>query len=642
MEHLRPEKMKAFLLLDAMADYRRGTVTRWNRPGLSLMAELPQNQSLMENLMLDFKSYYRDWLYEGCWRMISRIMEDYHVRINLLSYPDGERRLTNWLQITELLQREESSRHLTPAESLRTLTGWMNRDEEPQDDQEIRLESDEDAVRIMTIHKSKGLEFPIVFSPFLYSCSETINSGRNPFSTCHIQSDQPENPSYRTLIVRSNEPTLMSQIRDELRQENLRLIYVAMTRSKYRFYTAWGPFDNRDTMSFSYLMEPDDRSGSVVPYQEKMADQSLFLIDSEPVPDTQPDRGESESEISSTDQGQLLRARSFDRSIDQHWRITSYSGLAAGRHSVAGEIERDRDAEWTFPENQAPIDRISTHPEQPGFIDFPRGAHAGTICHEIFEQIDFQDSDHSPVIREVLDQSGLADPPGAIDWTSIIQTMLNQVLSHPLEGEPDRSFCLNDIPRADRLSEIPFCFPLNRVPQSFFFPGIRSESTLLNDSPDPASSGSTPAAAAADPATRSGYSPISAGNDGWLEGYIHGFIDLVFRYRGRYYLLDWKSNHLGDHYRDYRPERLQQIMEESGYVLQYHLYTVALDQWLRSRLGKDYHYQDHFGGVYYLFIRGIQPRSGRPALDTPTGIYYTKPSLEVIRKWADHLIAEDK
>jgi exodeoxyribonuclease V beta subunit len=109
---------------------------------------------------------------------------------------------------------------------------------------------------------------------------------------------------------------------------------------------------------------------------------------------------------------------------------------------------------------------------------------------------------------------------------------------------------------------------------------------------------------------------------------LKGFIDLVFEHQGRYYILDWKSNHLGDEAAAYTPDALQQAMLEHRYDLQYQIYALALHRFLQSRIA-GYRYEEHFGGVYYLFLRGIDPKASS---EQGCGIFYTRPSQQLIEE----------
>lgn len=109
-----------------------------------------------------------------------------------------------------------------------------------------------------------------------------------------------------------------------------------------------------------------------------------------------------------------------------------------------------------------------------------------------------------------------------------------------------------------------------------------------------------------------------------VRGMLKGYMDLVFIHGGRYYIIDWKSNFLGSGAEEYNLTRLREVMEEEYYVLQYHLYVVALHKYLSRRV-KGYCYDTHFGGVFYLFVRGIDPRLG-----SSCGIFADRPGEDLI------------
>lgn len=122
-----------------------------------------------------------------------------------------------------------------------------------------------------------------------------------------------------------------------------------------------------------------------------------------------------------------------------------------------------------------------------------------------------------------------------------------------------------------------------------------------------------------------------------MTAYLNGFVDLVFEADGRFWLLDWKSNHLGYRQEDYCTARIDRAMTEHGYHWQYLLYTVALHRYLASRMPK-YDYDRHFGGVFYLFVRGVRP-AWRQADGSPSGVFFHKPGRHVIEA-ADRLFGQ--
>lgn len=179
--------------------------------------------------------------------------------------------------------------------------------------------------------------------------------------------------------------------------------------------------------------------------------------------------------------------------------------------------------------------------------------------------------------------------------------MTHKVLSTAIDGE---SLRLNRVASHQKLVEMEFLLPirhLNAVMHS-----------QLSKNYDPISS----------VADSLGFSDV--------QGMLKGFIDLIFVYEGKYYVLDWKSNHLGNDVADYSRESIEKTMGDHRYDFQYQIYTLALHRFLRSRI-PDYHYQTHFGGVYYLFLRGVDEKGN--------GIFYTRPDLAFVEGF-DALIGD--
>jgi exodeoxyribonuclease V beta subunit len=232
---------------------------------------------------------------------------------------------------------------------------------------------------------------------------------------------------------------------------------------------------------------------------------------------------------------------------------------------------------------------------------FPRGARAGTFIHEIFEQLDFSafsNKQHGQWIAERLQAHGFEAA-----WRDVVCGMVAKVLNSRLL-ENNEELKLSAIPARDCMNELGFYFPVRRfspqtLKQIFLdHAGIDFPHTLpehlekLNFSPS--------------------------------RGFMKGFIDLVFQQRGKYYLVDWKSNHLGPDIEDYEVDRLDQVMQESFYYIQYQLYVLALHQYLELRLSS-YHYDRDFGGVFYIFCRGVDPKRG-----VRYGIFYDRPTAAFI------------
>lgn len=543
--------------------------------GVSDLLALQQEGAEWEDMLNEFQQYHLTWRQHGFMAMFQRLLHQRKLTERLLALMDGERCLTNILQLAELLQQEGQRQH-----SLEGLMHWYNeqlRDPDgDHDDQQLRLESDADLVQVVTIHKSKGLEYPVVFLPFIW-VGRGLNTNHpvlfhreTDFSLC-LDLSQPPQEEHQVLARR------------EQLAEDLRLLYVALTRAKCLCYLAWGPYEGAAESALGYLLA--NRTQGSPDWQGLAAQASDAIVLVSPVTnDGQRYRGAALP-------SEPLRARKFSHVIDNSWRVTSYSALLTSHAAVTAP---DYDA-------QPQPETSGTSSQTSGRFQFPRGAQAGKMLHTLFECHDFTSTDASALrglIETLLRQYGYAE-----EWLAVVEQWILEVLNTPLDADGLR---LRDISRQQRLDELEFNYPIARIqPQQLNgllkrLGGYHAEGPSLAFRPQ--------------------------------QGIMTGFIDLVFEHQGRYYLLDYKSNHLGDRPEHYQLASLQQAMQAHRYDLQYLIYTVALHRYLRQRL-PDYDYPQHFGGVYYLFVRGMHPESGPDA-----GVYFQQPPLQEIER-LDQLLA---
>jgi exodeoxyribonuclease V beta subunit len=282
-------------------------------------------------------------------------------------------------------------------------------------------------------------------------------------------------------------------------------------------------------------------------------------------------------------------------------RTTSFSALS-GAHASADLPDH---------ELQEGVSPPRTQPGSPRTIfSFPRGARAGSCLHAIFERIDFSRPDHPPLQPLVTAQLELHGIERA--WSDVVCAMVRRVLQTPLDREG--RIRLDRVGPDRRLVEMGFHYPLAGVERAALIELLRShgqdgDSALVQT--------------------------LARLDFGRLQGFMKGFIDLIFELDGRYYLLDYKSNWLGDAALDYGAEQLAEAMTQAGYHLQYLLYVVALHRYLGARL-PDYDYRHHFGGVYYLFLRGMEPELGAAA-----GVFHDLPDAALIEALDRYLAAAE-
>jgi exodeoxyribonuclease V beta subunit len=541
-----------------------------------MIEALNEDENAWDQLVEEFSEYRQTWLRRGVMPMLRALIARRQVAENLLATPGGERRLTDILHISELLQEEAAQ-----TDSEHALVRWLAQQvAEPDSNaysQQLRLESDRHLVQVVTIHKSKGLEYPLVWLPFIANY-RAQNSG-----LYHDRS------TFSPLLDLSDDEESLSLAEEERLAEDLRLLYVALTRSIWHCSLGVAPLfkGNRAKKGGSdlhlgalgYLLqkgEAKDAAGLQACLQE-LASESISVEEpaSEDYTPWQP------VSVALPE----LSARVMKRQVADNWRVTSYSGLQQHGSSQALDLlpRLDVDAAGVVPVQSEPS--LTPH-------TFPRGAGPGTFLHSLFEGIDFTQPLDDVWIAEQLAAQGFGD-----EWLPVLTQWLQAILQAPLN---DSGVSLNQLTPQEKQVELEFYLPIESDLQAAHLDKLVRE-----------------------------YDPLSAGcqplNFKQVRGMLKGFIDLVFRWEGRYYLLDYKSNWLGEDSSAYTQQAMAAAMQSHRYDLQYQLYTLALHRYLRHRI-PDYDYQTHFGGVIYLFLRGVESNG------SSQGIFSTQPDVQLITK----------
>ncbi len=545
---------------------------------------LASDERAWESAVQEFMGYRAVWHRHGVLAMLRALMHGRNLAASLLASPYGERRLTNFLHLGELLQ--QASGELDGEYALLRWLGEAVSQPNGQDGEQIlRLESERKLVQIVTIHKSKGLEYPLVFLPFI--CS-------------HRAADTPlfhetGEAGNRTVLDLTGAEESLAEADKERLAEDLRLLYVALTRGVYATWLGLAPVRSGAGKSektdlhrtaIGYLLQKGEEgdAGTLATALTDLAQALPGVAVGEPSltrPAPLPAEVEKPGEPS---------VRTFQGQLERDWWISSYSGLAAqgnghGKGVLANpgfDDEVATEAAVTVQEEEAPA---------PSIFTFPKGARPGTLLHSLFETIDFEHAKGESLAQHIaalLTQEGFDE-----GWAPVLQQQVEAVLDTPLEtglGDPVR---LRDLAPERKQVELEFFLPMGRVTA----PAL----TALCQQHDPLSRGGKPL----------GFATV--------QGMLKGFIDLVFEWQGRWYLLDYKSNHLGMSPADYGRPALERAMREHRYDLQYQLYSLALHRLLALRL-PGYDFDRHFGGVFYLFLRGM-PQGG---------IFHARPSRELV------------
>jgi len=577
-----------------------------------------------ETRLARIRKYHQLWNQFSFIRMFRLLVAEERVKQRLLSFPDGERRLTNVLHIAEILHQQSTARNL----GITGLLKWLAEQRDPStlrlDEHQLRLESDENAVKIVTIHKSKGLEYPVVFCPFGWEDSLVKN---REFTFHDI-----ENNRQLTLdLSLDSNPKHIAWAQNELLSENLRLLYVALTRAKSRCYLAWGRIRTAETSALSYLLHygadqavsptSDDNirllkqqfvtqtDAELLEQLQQLAIRSQDSIQIEPLPESSDEVSAGKKEL----EEEQLFCRRFDGEIDRSWKISSFSSLAVTESQDTDLPDRDallEPGEPTVVDSTEKVDTIDGDDINDIFL-FPRGTRAGSFFHDIFEHLDYTQVDSGNL--EALVAGKLQIYGLDTKWQATVCRAIHRVLSIPLRSQHTK-LKLSSIPMSARINEMEFYFPLQPVSvqrlQSIFKDHGRNE--MYADFP--AQLG------------KLAFEPS--------QGFMKGYIDLVFTSQERFYLVDWKSNHLGSTPDGYDQVSLSKTMQENVYILQYHIYTLAVHTYLRLQK-PNYRYEHDFGGVFYIFIRGVDE-----GWDPNYGVFYDLPAPALIHELGNALIPD--
>ncbi len=577
------------------------------------IAAISSNENELIAYLERFADYRDLWLRQGVGVMYRRFLTDEQVSARMLRRYDGERRLTNLLHLGELI-RDAAATHASPEALLRWLA-TQRREGSADDVAQLRLESDRNLVQIITIHKAKGLEFPIVFCPFLWDGNARFG-GPKPEGREYHDADGTAVIDFRQDDeIAPEKARLDAAMKREAAAESLRLIYVALTRAVYRCYLIAGTYTIRSFAHFTasestksllnWLVagagdSPEawfdgKRSPAAIAAAWEILAQGLGpSLALAPLPD-----GPGTPMVSSGPAPDTLIALAPPKSIAPAWRYSSFSGLVSDATREAAANDHDA----RIAEAAQPVAALPPVVAPDDILRFPRGPSAGECLHAIFEHIDFTD----PAGWNVgIDRGLFAHPqflPGvrAAGQAPLLAGMAAHMLANVMATRLADDIVLGSIPKDRRLNELAFSLPSPRV-------SARALNALLEDA---------------------GYDvPRLAFRD--LEGYLKGYIDVVFEQDRRYYVLDWKSNHLGFTPADYGPAALRRAMAEHGYHLQYLLYALAVDRYLKHRL-PGYRHDAHFGGVFYLFVRGMRP-DWVNADGTPAGVFHHRPSAATLAR----------
>jgi exodeoxyribonuclease V beta subunit len=559
---------------------------------LAELERLNQDELAWEARVMQFRHYRELWRKQGVLPMLRRLLHDFQLPQTLIMRSDGERVLTNLLHLSELLQ--QAAAELDGEQALiRHLSEHLALSGQAGEEQILRLESDEQLVKVVTIHKSKGLEYPLVFLPFVCS-AKPVDGSRLPL---HYH-----DATGKAQVTLKPTAELIVQADDERLAEDLRLLYVALTRAQHACWLGVTDLKRgNNNSSVLHLSALGYLLGGGVPLAES-AGLKRWLED---LQQDCPALSYGEMPEATVEHyhpphndATLLAPLIPKRKASENWWIASYSALRIGDSMSVGTDEAPES-----PQAQKLFDDERLDPQAPrevvaGGADihrFPRGPNPGTFLHGLLEWAGDEGFTATPkAVEDAIARR--CNRRGWEGWITALSDWLQHLLTSPLHiggGQAPVVF--------EQLTQY-------RVEMEFWFASHKVDVLKLDE--------------LVRQYTHNGVARVAA-EPVLLNGMFKGFIDLTFEHDGRYYVADYKSNWLGVDDAAYTEQAMEQSILDNRYDLQYVLYLLALHRQLKARLA-DYDYDRHVGGALYLFLRGTRAPS--------QGVYFARPPKELIER----------
>jgi exodeoxyribonuclease V beta subunit len=575
------EAQELFIILDALTQHQ--DQARW-RGALSTVLLGYHAEEILQletdaaaaTRSADLAVQYRElWLHEGILSLLAALCAKAAARILPLS--DGERRLSNYLQLAETLQ-QASAIISGPEQCLRWL-GQAMQDVSVDEENTLRLDSDQKRVKILTLHKSKGLEFPLVFMPFAnLGKSSKTHAGVNLLN----YHEQHQRISHALVYSEHNKKfteSIKSCAAQEQLAEQIRLLYVGLTRAQHYCWVCCGSVYQADKSGLSSLLFRNDKDEIKTPVRADFLAKLKYIQHRNPailVDEISHQKRRLPRFKNSADTPVMQIALPVTH-LQKDWRVSSFSQLTHGSsHQSPTVSPADDEAEPSrhLPEaNEEVFDRRFS------------GIAFGNALHHALENIDIAAWAHHekihaapeselPLLQQSLLRQGYTQDElaaGAEQLTPLIFNTLRTTLPEGLR--------LCDLPTNARLNEMEFHFSLRECDTQDLLALLKRYGILQQREEFPFSRR--------------------------LNGLMTGKVDLIYRHKGLLYVCDYKSNRLPS----YDAERCLQAMRESEYDFQALIYTLALHRWCKFRLSSAYDYDTHLGGVRYLFCRGLNADS---------------------------------
>ncbi|MDQ8183759.1 UvrD-helicase domain-containing protein [Pelagicoccus sp. SDUM812005] len=523
---------------------------------------------------------------------------------------DSERRYANICQLSELLSEARDAEDLSPRGLLNWLSRKANANVSQHEEWQTRISSDEGKPQVITVHKSKGLQFPIVYLPFL--------------GLRRVRADElsatyhgPDDEMVIDYAPEADSPAVTHSQREAL-AEDVRLLYVALTRAEREniVYLCPEAMARGNCSSFAqFLLDEglESTSAAVAEKLERIAAASDQTIAFEQSPlEAGPFVALQRKSESDPEEEVFAKPLQKRKRMPLPDRVLSFSSLNKSLHiDETDESVEATEADSALSDESAPIaeePEVEEAPEGISIFTLPKGTHAGDLLHLILERFDFSRPETLAATTQMAFDALQFEPR---DFEPIVAGQIGAIAKAKLNSK-FTSFALEDVAPQLRVPELEFSYPVSGDVKE----GIL-DALAANDL------GRIPA---------SWLSGLAKGEAGLPASMLRGFIDLVLEHEGRLYIFDWKSNYLGPTPTDYDQNAILESMSDHNYFLQYLLYCVALKRFAEWRFPQR-RFEDLFGGVFYIYARGISPGK-------ETGIYYDLPTPELLEALDQALMKE--
>ncbi|MDH5230601.1 MAG: exodeoxyribonuclease V subunit beta [Gammaproteobacteria bacterium] len=563
------------------------------------ISEILCDTDRLNNTIEFFMQQRASWYDLGLYTILQNTVYYFDLYPGLLKIQNGIRSLSNLFHLAELIQKDMGFH--SPDDVILFLQKQRQENNLQSDEAQIRLANENNLVQIATIHKSKGLEYSVCFCPFLWEPVKKFPDSRKPLSISSVH--QNSQAQWQTVLAfHQHELAQVAELKlNEELSERMRLFYVALTRAKYRCYVYAGQVSNYENSALGWFFS--QQLGFSADKLKDIGQNLQAIYEANATLNKTWSYAEMESAPMNKTEFKQSRqiiedARKIIRQPRTSWVVGSYTSILHRAEKHPNDMRFDDD-------NEAAENTNVQQQKQ----SMPRGAEIGLFFHEILEHINFtasNENQYETLIRQLMAKYAISEL-----WFDEVLATINQSLNTCFSNE--YHFCLAQLQASQCVKEMEFNLKTKRFNLTQVIAIIlKSETDLpfhIKQSLEQLGS----------------YS---------LNGFLKGFIDLIFEHEGKYYIADYKSNYLGDGDHAYHAQAIIDDVAKHQYLMQMIIYTLALHQYLKQSLN-NYSFEQHFGGVFYLYLRGMKPDV------VGSGVFSYRPRQQLITELSCHMAGEE-